>query len=121
MAGSNDFGILGVLAAGHRFGSQVNGSGSEFFAFVTFGDSAFINKDFGVTPEESLTSGLPATDLSGGYRSIGLTFVDRRYLTPHWHSIIQAGGELYSSDIKDSPISREDFEAEVSAAVVYRF
>lgn len=121
MGGNSDFGWLGVLAAGHRFGSQVDGTGTEAFVFGTFGNSDFINRDFGVTAAESVTSGLPETDLDGGYRSVGLTLIDRRYLIDHLQIISQAGIELYSSDIQDSPIARQDYEVELSLSVVYHF
>lgn len=121
MAGESDFGRLGVLAAGHRFGSRRDGTGTEVFLFTTFGSSTFINKDFGVTPEESLTSGLPATSLDSGYRSAGLTLVDRRNLTNHFHLITQAGMEYYSSDVQNSPVSQQDYEVELSVSLLYRF
>jgi hypothetical protein len=121
MSGENDFGTLGVLAVGHRFGSESDGTGTELYLFSTFGTSDFIDKDFGVTEKESVASGLPNTDLDGGYRSTGLNFIDRRYLTENIHLITQAGIEIYSSDIQDSPIAREDFEAEFGLAVLYHF
>jgi outer membrane scaffolding protein for murein synthesis (MipA/OmpV family) len=121
MSGDSSFGTLVIIAAGYRFGSQLNGTGTELSAFSTFGTSDFINRDFGVTEKESLASGLPATDLSGGYRSTGISLVDRRYLTDHFHIISRAGFELYSNKIQDSPIARKDYEAEVSLAVVYHF
>ncbi|MEJ2515556.1 MAG: MipA/OmpV family protein [Gammaproteobacteria bacterium] len=121
MGGPSDFGWLGVLALGHRFGDRVDGTGTEVFAFATFGTSDFINKDFGIGPEDSVNSGLPETDLDGGYRSVGVTLVDRRYLTRHLHLIAQAGAELYSSDIRDSPIAREDYEFEIGLSLVWVF
>lgn len=121
MPGESDFGVLGVLAAGHRFGSQIDGTGTEAFVFMTFGSSTFVNKDFGVTPEESITSGLPTTDLSGGYRSTGLTLIDRRYLTNHLQLLSQAGIEYYSSEIQESPIVLNDYEIELSVSLVYQF
>jgi outer membrane scaffolding protein for murein synthesis (MipA/OmpV family) len=121
MGGNSDFGWLGVAAAGHRFGSVLDGTGTEAFLFSTFGNSDFINRDFGVTAAESVTSGLPATDLDGGYRSLGLTLIDRRYLIDHVQIISQAGIELYSSDIQDSPITRQDYELEFGISIVYHF
>ncbi len=121
MAGGSDFGVLGALAAGHRFGSALDGTGTEIFAFSTFGTSDFLNRDFGVTDSESITSGLPATDLSGAYRSTGVTLIDRRYLLEHVQLVSQAGIEFYSSDVQGSPIAREDYELEVGLAVLYHF
>lgn len=121
MGGPSDFGWLGVVAAGHRFGQQLDGTGTEVYAFLTFGTDDFINKDFGVTADDSAASGLPETTLSGGYRSAGVQLVHRRYLTRRLHAIAQAGVEFYSSDIADSPIAREDYEYELSLALVWHF
>lgn len=121
MGGPSDFGWLGVLAAGHRFGDRLDGTGTEVFLFTTFGTSDFINKDFGVSAADSAASGLAETDLDGGYRSVGVTLVDRRYLSDHLHLAFQAGAELYSSDIQDSPIAREDYEFEVGVSLVWVF
>lgn len=105
MGGESDFGVLGVLAAGHRFGEQLDGTGTEVYAFLTFGTDDFINKDFGVTAADSLGSGLPRTELDGDYRSVGVQLVHRRYLTHNLHAIAQAGVERYSSEIGDSSFS----------------
>ena len=121
MAGSSDIGILGVLAAGHRFGSATDGTGTEIFVFSTFGNADFFNRDFGISYEDSLTSGYPETDLDGGYRSTGITLIDRRYIGDHIHIISQAGLEYYCDEIQDSPIAREDYEFEVGVSVVYHF
>jgi outer membrane scaffolding protein for murein synthesis (MipA/OmpV family) len=121
MAGDSNFGLLGVAAIGHRFGSKRDGTGTEAFLFTTFGTSDFINRDFGVTQAESVTSGLPATDLDGGYRSTGISLIDRRYITDHIQIAVQGGFELYSNDIQDSPIAREDYEIEIGVSLVYHF
>lgn len=121
MGGPSDFGVLGVLAAGRRFGQQLDGTGTEIYGFFTFGTDKFINKDFGVTAADAVSSGLPQTTLSGGYRSTGIQLVHRRDLTRKLHAIAQAGVELYSSDIGDSPIARKDYEFEVSLALVWKF
>lgn len=122
MAGSSDLGTLGVLAAGRRFGSQLDGTGTELFLFTTFGDADFVNRDFGVTESESIASGYPVTELDGGYRSVGLTAVHRSYL---WRDnlmlLANASYERYSSDIADSPIARRDFEYEIGVSLVYHF
>jgi outer membrane protein len=121
MGGPRDFGLLGVLAAGRRFGQQLDGTGTEVYGFVTFGDVNFINKDFGVTAADAAGAGLRQTTLSGGYRSTGIQLVHRRHLTRKLHAIAQAGVEFYSSDIGNSPIARKDNEFEVSLALVWQF
>ena len=121
MGGESGFGWLGVLAAGHRFGDQLDGSGTEIFAFSTFGTADFINKDFGVSAADSEASGLAETELDGGYRSTGINLIHRRYITDHIHVIAAAEAELYSSDIGDSPIARDDYEAGLELSVVWHF
>lgn len=121
LAGESEFGVLGVLAAGHRFGHRLDGMGTEVYAFVTFGDSAFLNKDFGVTAEDALASGLAETTLDGGYRSAGLQLVHRQWIARRLQLIGQAGVELYNSEIADSPIARDDYEFEVSLTLVWQF
>lgn len=119
--GDSDFGALGFLFAGHRFGSRQDGSGTEAFFYVTFGDRNNLNRDFGVSASESTASGLAETDLDGGHRSAGIRLVDRRYLTDHLQLVSGFEFEVYSSDVRDSPIAREDFAAEVELAIVYHF
>ena len=110
-----------LVAAGHRFGPQLDGTGTEVFVFSPFGNADFINRDFGITATESAASGLAETDLDGGYRSVGISVTDRRDLTEHIHLITQGGIEFYSDDIQDSPIAREDYEAEVGVSVLHHF
>lgn len=121
MGGESGFGWLGILAAGHRFGDQLDGTGTEIYAFSTFGTDDFINKDFGVSEADSQASGLAETELDGGYRSTGINLIHRRYITEHIHVIAAAEAELYSSDIGDSPIARDDFEAGLELSVVWHF
>lgn len=121
MAGESDFGVLGVLAGGYRFGDARDGTGSELFGFATFGDSSFINKDFGITSAESAASGLPVADLDGGFRSLGLQFVHRAALFDSLQLIFQAGVEFYGDEIQKSAIARDDLEAEIGAALVWVF
>ena len=110
-----------MLAAGHRFGEQTDGTGTEVYGFVTLGTDTFLDKDFGVTPTDARSSGLPAYRLDGGYRSTGIQLVHRRDLTSRIHAIAQAGVERYSGDIGDSPIARKDYEFEVSLALIWKF
>lgn len=121
MGGASDFGWLGVIAAGHRFGDQTDGTGTEILIFSTFGNSQFINKDFGITAEDAANSSLPQTELSGGYRSTGLSLIHRVDLTEQIQLIGQAGIELYSKDIQSSPIARQDYETEIGLSAVYIF
>ncbi len=121
MGGESGFGWLGILAAGHRFGDHIDGSGTELFVYSTFGTDDFINKDFGVTPADSAASGLPVADLEGGYRASGVNLIHHQYITEHIHVIAAAEAEIYSSDIADSPLSLNNYEAEVELSAVWVF
>ena len=119
--GDSDFGTLGFIFAGHRFGSRQDGGGTEVFLYATFADSDNLNRDFGVSPSEASTSGLAETDLDSGYRSSGLRVVDRRFVSEHIQIVSGLEFEYYSSDVQDSPIAREDFATEVELAMLYHF
>ncbi|WP_414829329.1 MipA/OmpV family protein [Alteromonas sp. H39] len=119
VAGEN--GNQALFGAGYRFGSQNDGTGSEIAFAVVFHDSDYANKDFGVTAAQSEASGLPETNLSGGFRSIGFNYNYRNNLTANWQIFGEAVIEYYSSDVQDSPIARQDYEAEVGIGVIYVF
>lgn len=119
--GDSDFGTLGYIFAGHRFGARQDGGGTEVILYATFADSDNLNRDFGVSPSEATTSGLAETDLDVGYRSSGLRVVDRRFASEHIQIVSGLELEYYSSDVRDSPIAREDVAAEVELAILYHF
>jgi outer membrane scaffolding protein for murein synthesis (MipA/OmpV family) len=119
--GNSDFGTLGFIYVGHRFGSRQDGGGTEAFLYSTFADTNNLNRDFGVSPSEATTSGLAETDLDSGYRSSGLRLVDRRFVSEHIQIVSGLEFQYYSSDVRDSPIAREDFEVEVELAMLYHF
>ncbi len=121
MAGGSDIGTLGVLAAGHPVGANRSGNGIDVFAFTTFGSSEFINRDFGIDATQSTGSGLPETNIDAGYRSVGVGAIGRWYFGEHWQLLAEAGYEKYSSDIADSPIALDDYEAEIGVNVFYTF
>ncbi len=121
MAGGSDIGWLGVLAAGKTVEAGMPGSAIDIFVFSTFGSDEFINRDFGVTESQSISSGLAATDLGGGYRSVGIQAAGRWRFGDNWQLQAEAGYERYNSDIADSPIVLDDYEAEIGLSLLYRF
>lgn len=118
---TGDNGNLGLFAVGHRFGDKNDGTGHEIAIAVVLHDSDYANKDFGIDAEQSAASGLDETDVNGGFRSIGLNYNYRHYINENWQVFGEAVYEHYSSDIKDSPIARNDYEAEVGVGVIYVF
>jgi outer membrane scaffolding protein for murein synthesis (MipA/OmpV family) len=122
LGGESDAGLLGVLSVGHVFGDvRPDGTGTEIFGFVTFADSAYINNDFGVSESDSAASGLAPIDLDGGFRSASVNLIHRRNLGQRLQLVAAAGYELYSSDIADSPIARDDFEYDLELSLIWRF
>jgi MipA family protein len=114
-------GNLGLLAVGYRFGDQLDGTGHEFSLAVVLHDSKYANKDFGISSAQSLSSGLKQTNLNGGFRSIGFNYNFRHYITKNWQLFSEAVYEGYSSDVKSSPIARNDYEAELGVGLIYIF
>ena len=118
---TGDNGSLGLLGAGRRFGDQNNGTGSELSIVAVYHDSDLAKNDFGITAVQSTASGLNETDLSGGFRSIGLNYTYRNYINDNWQIFGEVLYERYSSDIANSPIARKNHEAEVGIGFIYIF
>jgi outer membrane scaffolding protein for murein synthesis (MipA/OmpV family) len=114
-------GSLGIFGVGRRFGERKDGSGSEFSIVAVFHDSDRANTDFGIDPMQAAASGLNETKLSGGFRSIGAHYNYRNYINDNWQIFGEVLYERYSSDIADSPITRNNYEVEVGVGVVYVF
>ncbi len=118
---AGDTGSLGLLAIGRRFGALNDGSGHELAIAAVFHDSDYANKDFGINAEQAASSGLNETNLDGGFRSVGLNYNYRHHFNEHWQLFGEAVYERYGSDIKESPIARSDYEAEVGVGFIYVF
>jgi outer membrane protein len=114
-------GNLGLFGWGYRFGDQTDGTGSEINLVGVLHDSERANRDFGITAAQSAASGLNQTRLDGGFRSFGVNYNYRHHLNPNWQIFGEALYERYSSDVRDSPIARSDYEAEVSIGLIYVF
>jgi outer membrane scaffolding protein for murein synthesis (MipA/OmpV family) len=118
---ASDNGSLGIFGLGRRFGDQNDGTGSELAIVAVYHDSDLANNDFGIDAQQSAASGLNETILSGGFRSIGLNYTYRNYISENWQIFGEVLYERYSSDIEDSPIARNDYEAEVGVGFIYLF
>ena len=118
---ASESGNLGLFGVGYRFGERNDGTGSEINLVGVFHDSGLANRDFGVTAQQAAASGLAATSLSGGFRSVGLNYNYRHAINANWQVFGEALYERYSSEVRKSPIARSDFEAEVSVGLLYVF
>ena len=118
---TGDNGNLGIIGAGRRFGESNDGTGSELSIAAVFNDSERANRDFGITATQSAASGLNQTNLSGGFRSIGVNYTYRNYINENWQIFGEVLYEYFASDIQDSPIARSNYEAEVGIGFIYVF
>ena len=118
---TGDNGNFGLVGLGRRFGNQNDGTGHEIAIAVVFHDSKFANEDFGINAQQSAASGLDEIELSGGFRSIGFNYNYRQNINENWQIFGEAVYEHFSSDIGDSPITRNNYEAEVGVGFVYVF
>lgn len=118
---TGDDGNLGLFGVGRRFGDQTDGTGSDIAVAVLFHDRKYANKDFGINATQAAASGLAETNMSGGFRSVGLHYNYRKYITKNWQLFAEVLYEHYGSDVRRSPIARKNFEGEVGIGFLYVF
>lgn len=114
-------GNLGLFGVGRRFGNQIDGTGSEVNLVAVFHDRDYANKGFGIDAMQAAASGLDATQLSGGLRSIGVDYSYRHYINNNWQIVGEVLFEYFSSDVRESPIARNNYETEVGVGFIYVF
>jgi len=93
----------------------------DVVAYSTFGDDTQFDRFFGISAEESLSSGLTKSNLDGGYRSSGLEILYRQNLATNMQIFAKVGVELYSSGIEESALVSDDTDTTVEISVVWRF
>ena len=118
---TGDQGNLGLFGLGRRFGDKTDGTGSELNLVVVVHDSEYANKGFGITTEQAVLSGLKETDVGGGLRSIGVDYTYRHNINENWQIYGEALFEYFGNEVRNSPISRSNYEAEVGISVIYVF
>lgn len=118
---SGSDGNLGLFGVGRRFGDQQDGTGAELNLVVVVHDSEYANKGFGINPAQAIASGLNETRLSSGLRSVGVNYNFRYELQYNWQLYGEALFEYFSSEVRDSPIARSNYEAEVGVGFIYIF
>lgn len=114
-------GNLGLFGLGRRFGEQIDGSGSKVNLVAAVHDSEYANKGFGIDAGQAAASGLDQTNLRGGLRSFGINYNYRYYINENWQIQGAALFEYFSSEVRDSPIARSNYEAEIGVGFIYLF
>ena len=113
-------GITGEVGAKYRteLSDRVTlWSGAE----VVYGNDDFNNTYFGVTPAESVTSGLPASAPGGGLNEAAITF-EARYAINDTTAVL--GEVRYGKligDAGDSPVVQEEYQPSLRLGVTRRF
>ena len=114
-------GNLGLFGVGRRFGDQLDGTGSEINLVAVVHDSEYANKGFGIDATQAIASGLKETQLSGGLRSIGINYNFRNYLNDDWQIYGEGLFEYFASEVRESPLARGNYEAEIGVGFIYLF
>lgn len=114
-------GNLGLFGLGRRFGDQIDGTGSELNLVVVIHDSKYANNGFGIDAGQAAASGLEETTLGSGLRSIGIDYNYRHYISKNWQIYGEALFEYFGSEVRDSPIARSNYEAEIGLGFIYLF
>jgi outer membrane protein len=90
---------------------------------ISYANAAYMRTYLGVTPAESLTSGLPAYDPGGGIKGAGVEFGGRYAFTPQWSLLGAVTYERLVGDAAASPIAQagdlDQFTARLGLS--YRF
>ncbi len=119
--GPSEFGYRAKFSAGYQFSRPYNNTGLGVVAYSTFAAKEQVNKYFGISPDESVSSGLAQSDLDGGYRSSGVEILYRQNFFKNIQILARVGVEVYSNDIKESALVSEDAEITTSVSAVWRF
>ena len=88
-----------------------------------WGSSAFINKDFGVSAEQSSRNGFSQYSASSGRQSTAVAIVGKVDWTKRFKTVFEIGYDKYSSRLQESPIIQrgQDYEYELGATFLYLF
>ena len=73
---------------------------------ISYADAAYMRTYLGVTPVESLTSGLPVYEPGGGIKGAGVEFGGRYTFTPQWSLLGAVTYERLVGDAAASPIAQ---------------
>ena len=82
---------------------------------ASFATAEYMRTYFGVTPAESVTSGLNAYNPGGGIKGVGAEFSGRYEFTPQWALVGTAFYERLIGDAADSPIVKLGDENQITA------
>jgi outer membrane protein len=90
---------------------------------MSYADGEYMRTYLGVTPAESITSGLAAYDPGGGIKGVGAELNARYNFTPQWAVLGSVAYERLVGDAADSPIAKAGDIDQITAklGLSYRF
>ncbi|GJG94831.1 MipA/OmpV family protein [Cupriavidus pauculus] len=101
------------------------GSNEKFFWFagptMTFADSAYMSRWYGVSAEQSARSGLPQHRASGGIKSYGGGVSAMWFFNKHWFSTADVGVSALVGDARNSPVVSKSTSWTGDISINYQF
>lgn len=91
------------------------------FGQATWANSRAANRHFGITPQQSTRSGLPAYAPGSGLRSTEIGLIGDVDIARHWVGLWGMHYDLLQDDAADSPVTRDRGNWYANAGVAYRF
>ncbi|HMK86857.1 MAG TPA: MipA/OmpV family protein [Steroidobacteraceae bacterium] len=99
------------------------GSSSRLFMFAgpsfTVGDHLYMQRQFGVTPGQSVYSGYPAFDAHAGSDAVGFGFSATGFLTDHWLIDADAAANRLLGSARESPITQRRVQHAIALTIAY--
>jgi outer membrane scaffolding protein for murein synthesis (MipA/OmpV family) len=86
---------------------------------VTYADHRYEQKEFGVTPAQSQTSGYPVYDARAGANAAGFGFSATRFVTPHWLINVDTAVNRLFGSARDSPITQRTVQPVYALSFAY--
>lgn len=101
------------------------GSSEKFYWFggptVTFADSRYMNRWFGVSSEQSVRSGYPRYSANAGMKSFGAGITMVWFFRKHWFMTADGAIEQLVGRASHSPITQRSTNAVTDVSVNYQF
>lgn len=88
---------------------------------VSWGDRRHLDRLFGITPGEALSSGYPQYHPSAGVDTVGFGFSATKLLSSRWMINLDAAVNRLNGDARDSPITTQRVQHIVTVSVVYHW
>jgi outer membrane scaffolding protein for murein synthesis (MipA/OmpV family) len=85
----------------------------------TFADHRFMQREFGVTPTQSIASGYPVFDTHAGADAVGFGFSATGFMTRHWLVNLDTAVNRLLGSASESPITQRRTQKVLALSVAY--